>query len=104
MRCPEEVWSGGDIECTISYTGSEWYSGDWVALHYNKETENLWVNGYTPNNVDCKVRVVNAVSGKDSPWGRGGTGVGLSVGGFVFSDIRAGSLIYAGGKTLTTAP
>lgn len=99
-RCPEEVWAGGDVQCTISYTGSKWYSGDWVALHYGGVDKNLWVNGYTPNNVDYKVTVTNACCQKSSPWARGGTGVGLSVGGFFGTDIRAGALTYASGKTL----
>lgn len=97
--CPQEVWVGGDLSCTISYTGSKWYSGDWVALHAT--ADNLWVNGYTPNNVDFKVRVVNAVGYHDSPWARGGTGNGLSVGGIFPTDVRGGHLIYANGQDLS---
>lgn len=99
QRCPDEVWSGGDTACRISYTGSRWYNGDWVAVHWRSEGQ-AWVNGYTPKNVDYRVAIQDDYDTIWSNWARGGTGTGLSVGTSTSRSIAVGFLVYASGTTL----
>ncbi|MFD6187493.1 hypothetical protein [Streptomyces goshikiensis] len=98
-RCPDELWQGGDVNCRISFTGSNWYSGDWVALH-TKGSGDIWANGYTPKNVEYEVGVVNEFGAIWSPWKRGGTGVGQAVGDLWTNGFGTGILKYASGTTL----
>lgn len=99
-RCPDEVWQGGDSNCHISFTGSKWYSGDWVALH-TKSNGDIWANGYTPKNVDYKIGVANSFGPIWSPWQRGGTGVGQAIGDLWSDSGASGILRYASGTTLS---
>ncbi|TYC66569.1 hypothetical protein EH183_42015 [Streptomyces sp. CB01881] len=81
-ECPAEVYRGGDDLCWMTHTASKWYNGDWVALHIKTDGQ-IWVNGYTPNNVDYRVWVTNGSSHVFSVWKRGGTGVGASAGDYI---------------------
>ncbi|WP_438319720.1 hypothetical protein ACSHWO_37410 (plasmid) [Streptomyces sp. HUAS TT3] len=101
IECPLSVWQGGDDLCMMAYTGSKWYTGDWVALHYTGGYKSAWANGYTPVNVDFNITVTSAGSWAFSPWKRGGTGVGASAGPVgVYSDPVWARLRYANGYEL----
>ncbi|MFB7381996.1 hypothetical protein ACFC26_30850 [Kitasatospora purpeofusca] len=84
----------------MAYTGSKWYTGDWVALHL-RTNDTMWVNGYTPNNVDYGVRVANGVGSAASPWKRGGSGVGAAAGDISVDVNNWGTLEYANGYSFS---
>ncbi|MFD5388198.1 hypothetical protein ACFWMG_25330 [Streptomyces sp. NPDC127074] len=100
IDCPASIWAGGDKICSMAYTGSKWYTGDWVALHL-RTNDTMWVNGYTPNNVDYGVRVLNVVGSAASPWKRGGSGVGASAGDISVDVNNWGTLEYANGYSFS---
>ncbi|MER7911501.1 hypothetical protein [Streptomyces sp. NPDC096068] len=80
ISCPAEQWYAEDIKCTMAYNGSNWYSGDWVALHRNQNGTS-WVNGYSKKTVHFRVSIVNGNGNSAySPWIWGGTGGGTSAG------------------------
>ncbi|MFH8257722.1 hypothetical protein [Streptomyces roseolus] len=98
--CPAEQWYAGDIKCTMAYNGSNWYSGDWVALHRNQNGTS-WVNGYSNKTTHFQVSITNGDgSSAYSPWIWGGAGGGTSAGSISTVPTLRGYLKMEGYSTL----